>query len=79
MNYTAQITLQDPDSVVAKAFSAEDKDFNGRASYTVEHKQGRTIFNITSQDSVTLRAACNAITKLLTVHENITKVHHGES
>ncbi|MFH1174324.1 MAG: hypothetical protein V1725_04270 [archaeon] len=72
----ATITIDDPHGSIAKSFAAEDKNIGNRATYAVLHDATKTIFTIQAQDSVALRTTCNAITKLLTLHEQLSE--HGK-
>ena len=67
--YTASITVPDHDRHVERAFCAEDKLIADRASYAVQHHDGKTTFSLEAKDAVALRTAFNAITKLMTVHD----------
>jgi|WetSurMetagenome_2_1015567.scaffolds.fasta_scaffold394286_1 tRNA threonylcarbamoyladenosine modification (KEOPS) complex Pcc1 subunit len=66
--YSATIISDNPD-LVLKCFSCEDKNIQGRASYTITKKGGKAVFEIIADDSTALRTALNSITKLLTVIE----------
>lgn len=56
------------DARLLELFAPEDKDF-GRASYTVSEDGDSTVFRVRADDAVALRAALNAITKLLSLWE----------
>jgi tRNA threonylcarbamoyladenosine modification (KEOPS) complex Pcc1 subunit len=69
------ILLKDPKREIPKLFEAELKDsINDRASYAVTHKSGNTLITVHAKDIVALRATLNAITKQITVFEEMKKI-----
>ena len=67
----ATISVKDGDSLIARAFAAEDRELKGKARYEVKRKSGFTVFDIKAEDSVALRTVMNSITKMLTVIEKM--------
>jgi tRNA threonylcarbamoyladenosine modification (KEOPS) complex Pcc1 subunit len=69
------IILEDLKKEIPKLFEAELKDsINDRAIYSVSHKSGKTIIHVQAKDIVALRATLNAITKQITVFEEMRKI-----
>jgi tRNA threonylcarbamoyladenosine modification (KEOPS) complex Pcc1 subunit len=66
--YSAKITADNPELVI-RCFSKEERNIQGRASYSLSKKGGKAVFEIKAKDSVALRTAMNSITKILTVIE----------
>lgn len=70
----AKIEIDD-NKQIEKIFEAEQKRSTGeRASYSIEKKGKKIIFNIKADDFVALRATLNSITKLLEVNYKINKL-----
>jgi tRNA threonylcarbamoyladenosine modification (KEOPS) complex Pcc1 subunit len=69
MKYLAKISVKGDASLIKKVFSSEDAKIKEKASYEIKKVRDLTIFNITADDSVSLRAILNSITKIFTVIE----------
>lgn len=70
----ASITVEDPKGIISRSFVPEDKNVKGKATYNVIHKNDKTTFIISADDSVSLRTIMNSITKMLTVIEKMKNV-----
>ncbi len=70
----ATISVDDEKGLLLKCFAAEDRDIKGKASYTVKSRKGKSVFEITAEDSVALRTLLNSITKMLTVIEKAKRI-----
>ncbi|MGM5481279.1 MAG: KEOPS complex subunit Pcc1 [Nanobdellota archaeon] len=58
-------------------FETEDKVLsNNRARYTISIKDSNVVFAIAADDSVALRAALNAITKILTIYTKMESLEN---
>jgi tRNA threonylcarbamoyladenosine modification (KEOPS) complex Pcc1 subunit len=69
------ITIDDPSKHIVALFEAELKDsINDRASYVLSHNAKKTTITIQARDIVALRATLNAVTKQLTVYEQMKKI-----
>ncbi len=71
---TAKIIEKD-NKQIEKIFEPEIKQSEGeRASYKIEKKDKKIIFNMKAKDYVALRAILNSILKFLRVNEKINKL-----
>ena len=73
MNYKAKIVVDGDPIKLYKLFHTELLG-SKRSSCSIQKQKKGVVFEITSKDSVALRATLNSITKLLTVYEKIEKL-----
>lgn len=73
MRYRAEIKINGDAEKIIECFEPElsKKD---RSSFDIKKQKDHVLIEVEASDSVALRATLNAITKLLTVYENIEKV-----
>jgi len=67
--------IEKDNNQIEKIFEPEIKQSEGeRASYNIEKKDKKIIFNIQAKDYIALRAILNSILKFLKVNEKINKI-----
>ncbi|HIG98015.1 TPA: hypothetical protein HA231_01150 [Candidatus Woesearchaeota archaeon] len=69
MKYKTVLSVLGDANLIMKVFEPEDKEINGKATYTMNKTPEGVAFTVTANDSTGLRTALNSITKVLTVIE----------
>lgn len=74
--YSATVTVSTPKAGdLAKVFAAEDKELgNQRGTYTLECFDNKLVIHAHADDAVAFRAVVSAISKVLAIHQKITRV-----
>ncbi|MFW6378605.1 MAG: KEOPS complex subunit Pcc1 [Nanoarchaeota archaeon] len=71
---TITVTVSDDKQAddIKRLFQTEDSELaNGRSAYRIERKDSSLDFIVTANDPTAMRAALNAITKVLAVYEKM--------
>jgi len=75
MKLKAEIIVEEDIDNIKQVFVAEETNFkNKRASYKIKKLKDKLVFKIISDDSSSLRAILNSITKTISVYETSKKI-----
>lgn len=72
--YTAELKVKGTPADIMDLFSTELSRKYNRASVSVRDEGDSVVFEVRAKDSVALRAHLLGLTKMLTVHEQMTMV-----
>ena len=70
MKYSALLKVYGDVDSIFKCFEPETAE-RDRSGFKIKKEKDHVLFEVSSQDSVALRATLNSITKLLTVYEKV--------